>query len=348
MADERKCKSVFLDQLQEITDVTARVQGASGRAAPTEASRLRAATITEIEQACVAANTDAFCQVVTLYRGGQYKLYRFRRFNDVRLVMAPESQMAFFGGDPDNFTYPRYDIDMSFVRAYVDGKPAATDQHFAWSKAGAKEDDLIFVIGNPGSTGRLNTMSQLKYLRDVSYPAQMNTLDRRIAITEELSTVTDERAKALRNQLFSLQNSRKAIGGYQAGLLDPKLIAQKAAWEADFRKRVAANPEYQLKYGKAWGEIALVQQELRATAAKRRMYGSVNLRTSLPTCLSCYSHMGHVVKPGPVASTPSRSLDLGEPHRGVLANQGSGPVPLRAVSSTPLHPGSHVRGMLTT
>ena len=298
MADERKCKSVFLDQLQEITDVTSRVQGVIGRAAPTEASRLRAATITEIEQACVAANTDAFCQVVTLYRGGQYKLYRFRRFTDVRLVMAPESQMAFFGGDPDNFTYPRYDLDMSFVRAYVDGKPAPTDQHFAWSKAGAKEDDLIFVIGNPGSTGRLNTMSQLKYLRDVSYPAQMNTLDRRIAITEQLSTVTDERAKALRNQLFSLQNSRKAIGGYQAGLLDPKLIAQKAAWEADFRKRVAANPAYQLKYGKAWGEIALVQQELRATAAKRRMYTmSADLSRLLPTAGMFVRYNDELAKP---------------------------------------------------
>ncbi len=298
MADERKCKSVFLDQLQEITDVTARVQGASGQAAPTAASKLRAATITEIEQACVAANTDAFCQVVTLYRGGQYKLYRFRRFTDVRLVMAPESQMAFFGGDPDNFTYPRYDLDMSFVRAYVDGKPAPTEQHFAWSKAGAKEDDLVFVIGNPGSTGRLNTMSQLKYLRDVSYPAQMNTLDRRIAITEQLSTVTDERAKALRNQLFSLQNSRKAIGGYQAGLLDPKLIAQKAAWEADFRKRVAAKPEYQLKYGKAWGEIALVQQELRATAAKRRMYTmSADLSRLLPTAGMFVRYNDELAKP---------------------------------------------------
>ena len=174
MADERRCKTVYLDQLQEITDVTAKVQGAIGRRAarprrpgsappPSPRSRRNAS----------APTTDAFCQVVTLYRGGQYKLYRFRRFTDVRLVMAPESQMAFFGGDPDNFTYPRYDLDMSFVRAYVDGKPAATEQHFAWSKAGAKEDDLVFVIGNPGSTGRLNTMSQLEYLREVSYPASL-------------------------------------------------------------------------------------------------------------------------------------------------------------------------------
>jgi len=272
MADERRCKTVFLDQLQEITDVTARMQGAIGSAKPEEATRLRTSTIAAIEKECMGASADAFCQVVTLYRGGQYKLYRFRRFTDVRLVMAPESQMAFFGGDPDNFTYPRYDIDMSFVRAYVEGKPAAIEHHFAWSKAGAKEDDLVFVIGNPGSTGRLNTMSQLNYLKEVAYPAQLATLDRRIGVVEHLSAISDERAKALRNQYFSLQNSRKAIGGYQSGLLDPQLMAQKKAWEADFRKRVAANPEYRLKYGQAWTEVALVQQQLRATAVKRRYY----------------------------------------------------------------------------
>lgn len=273
MADERRCKTLYLDQLQEITDVTARVQAAIGTAPPETATKLRTGVITAIENECSTTSTDAFCQVVTLYRGGQYKLYRFRRFTDVRLVMAPESEMAFFGGDPDNFTYPRYDIDMSFVRAYVDGKPADTERHhFAWSKAGAKEDDLVFVTGNPGSTGRLNTMSQLAYLKEVSYPAQLAALDRRIAVTERLSALSEERAKALRNQYFSLQNSRKAIGGYQSGLLDARLMAQKKAWEADFRKRVAANPAYQLKYGKAWSEVALVQQELRATTLKRRYY----------------------------------------------------------------------------
>ncbi len=272
MADERRCKSVFLDQLQEITDVTARVQAAIGKAPPRTASTLRNGVITAIEKDCADISVDAFCQVVTLYRGGQYKLYRFRRYTDVRLVMAPESQMAFFGGDPDNFTYPRYDIDMSFVRAYVDGKPAETTDHFAWSKAGASEDDLIFVIGNPGSTGRLNTMSQLIYLRDVSYPAQLAALDRRIGVVEQLSAMNDDRAKALRNQYFSFQNARKAIGGYQSGLLDARLMAQKKAWEADFKRRVAAKSSYQLKYGKAWSDIALVQTELRASAAKRRYY----------------------------------------------------------------------------
>lgn len=307
MADERRCKTVFLDQLQEITDVTAKVQGAIGKAAPEAASAIRIATIAAIEKECGAATADAFCQVVTLYRGGQYKLYRFRRFTDVRLVMAPESQMAFFGGDPDNFTYPRYDIDMSFVRAYVDGKPAVTAQHFAWSKAGAKEDDLVFVIGNPGSTGRLNTISQLNYLKEVSYPAQLATLDRRIAVTEQLSAVSEDRAKALRNQFFSLQNSRKAIGGYQSGLLDPRLMAQKKAWEADFRKRVAANPSYQLKYGKAWGEVALVQAELRASAVKRRYYTfNADLSRLLPIAGMFVRYNDELAKPDSLRSPAYR------------------------------------------
>jgi hypothetical protein len=187
--------------------------------------------------------------------------------------MAPESEMAFFGGAPDNFTYPRYDIDMSFVRAYVRRQAADTQRdHFTWSKAGAKEDDLIFVTGNPGSTGGSTPCRSWHTSKELSYPAQLATLDRRIGVVEQLSALSDERAKALRNQYFSLQNSRKAIGGYQSGLLDPSLMAQKKAWETDFRKRVAANPAYQLKYGKAWSEVAVVQQELRATAVKRRYY----------------------------------------------------------------------------
>ncbi len=269
--DERACKGIFLDQLEEITDVTPRVHDAIGTLAPAQAGKKRTEVIAEIEKECMAKGGPTFCQVVTLYRGGQYKLYRFHRYNDIRLVMAPESQMAFFGGDPDNFTYPRHDIDMSFVRAYVDDKPAKIQHYFTWSKAGAKEGELLFVIGNPGSTGRLNTVAQLEYLRDVSYPGQLATLDRNIATVKRLSE-DSARGKALRNTLFSLQNSRKAIGGYQSGLLDTTLMQHKRAWEADFRKRVAADPRLRLKYGKAWDEIARVQTELRAIAVQRRYY----------------------------------------------------------------------------
>ncbi len=269
--EERVCQGLFLDQLQQITDVTERVQTAIGTAGAQQAAKRRSEAISAIEKECGVAGGDVSCQVVMFYRGGQYKLYRFRRFNDVRLVMAPEAQIAFFGGDPDNFTYPRHDLDMSFVRAYVDGKPATTE-YFKWSAAGAREGDLVFVIGNPGSTGRLNTVAQLEYLRDVQYPATLTTLDRQIATVEKIRALSEDRSKALRNQLFSFQNSRKAINGYQSGLLDPHLMGRKRAWEQDFQAKVNGRPELRAKYGAAWKEIALVQQGYKSYALQRRWH----------------------------------------------------------------------------
>jgi hypothetical protein len=268
--EERECKGLFLDQLQEITDVSSRVQQAIAGAKPEAAGKLRTDAIAAIEKECQQEAKDKHCQVVTFYRGGQYKLYRFRRYNDVRLVMAPEGQIAFFGGDPDNFTFPRHDLDMTFVRAWENGQPAQTPHHFKWSQAGAKEGDLTFVIGNPGSTGRLNTMAQLQYTRDVLYPAQLNQLDRRIATLEKAQAADSIKFKPMRNTFFSLQNSRKAIGGYQTGLLDSSLMAQKARFEKEFRGKVNADPKLKAKYGTAWDEIALVQKELAATATARR------------------------------------------------------------------------------
>jgi hypothetical protein len=268
--EERACQGLFLDQLQEITDVTPRVMQAIAGAKPAQAGKLRTDAIAAIEKECQGEATDKACQVVTFYRGGQYKLYRFHRYNDVRLVMAPEAQIAFFGGDPDNFTFPRHDLDMSFVRAYENGQPAGTPHHFKWSPAGTKEGDLTFVIGNPGSTGRLNTMSQLTYLRDVSYPAQMKALDRRIATLEQYMQADTLKAKAQRNTFFGLQNTRKAIGGYQTGLLDKDLMAHKAKWERDFIAKVSADPALQAKYGAAWRQIAVAQDSLAKTAVRRR------------------------------------------------------------------------------
>ena len=268
--EERACQGLFLDQLQEITDVTPRVMQAIAGAKPAQAGKLRTDAIAAIEKECQGEAKDKACQVVTFYRGGQYKLYRFHRYNDVRLVMAPEAQIAFFGGDPDNFTFPRHDLDMSFVRAYENGQPAGTPHHFKWSPAGTKEGDLTFVIGNPGSTGRLNTMSQLAYLRDVSYPAQMKALDRRIATLEQYMQADTLKAKAQRNTFFGLQNTRKAIGGYQTGLLDKDLMAHKAKWEKEFIARVSADPALKAKYGAAWRQIAVVQDSLAKSAVRRR------------------------------------------------------------------------------
>src|SRR6185503_15011184 len=175
-----------MDQLQEITDVTDSVTAGIGAGTlPNLAADRRQEAIRRIETRCNQSVPNAACQVVSMYSGGQYKLYRFRRFSDIRLVFAVESQTGFFGGDPDNFTYPRYDLDLSIVRVYEDNKPANTE-YFRWSPNGSKEGDLVFVTGNPGSTGRLNTMAQLQYLRDVQYPAQLDALARQIAVYQEL------------------------------------------------------------------------------------------------------------------------------------------------------------------
>ncbi len=272
--DERACQGLFLDQLQQITDVTDRVsRSASPRADAKTAATQRAKVMKAIEDECGATEPDAACQVVTMYRGGQYKLYRFHRYKDVRLVFAPEDQIAFFGGDPDNFTYPRWNLDMSFVRAYVDGKPAPTPQHFSWSRSGTTEGDLTFVIGNPGSTGRLNTMAQLEFLRDVQYPSQLDALHRQIETLHALAADT-VRAKTLRNQIFGLENTQKAILGYQAGLLDPRLMAHKKEWERGFRARVDANPDLKRQYGPAWATISDVTARRRLIDVRRRYYAT--------------------------------------------------------------------------
>jgi Peptidase S46 len=271
--DERACQGLFLDQLQEITEVTDSVARAIPTGATaTVAAEKRAEVIKRIEDRCKETAADAACQVVPMYRGGKYMLYRFRRYSDIRLVFAVESQTAFFGGDPDNFTYPRHDLDVSMVRAYVDGKPAVTD-YLRWARTGSKEGDLVFVVGNPGSTGRLNSMAQLEYLRDIQYPMTLDALGRQIAVYQELSAMDSSRAKVLRNTMFSLQNTQKAIGGYQTGLTDPALMQQKKAWEAGFRTAVRTNAELRSRFGDPWSEIERIRTEMRALATRRQYYG---------------------------------------------------------------------------
>ena len=270
--DERVCQGMTADQLQQITDVTAEVTRAvPAGSSPTVAATKRAEAIAQIEAQCGKTSPDANCQVVTMYRGGKYMLYRFRRFTDLRLVFAVESQTAFFGGDPDNFTYPRFDLDMAMVRAYVDGRPAQTE-YFKWAKTGAKEKDLVFVTGNPGSTGRLNTMAQLEYLRDLTYPASLDAFKRQIAVYHQLSGMDTTRALALRNTIFGLENSQKAVTGYQSGLLDPALMKQKRTWETNFHNAVNSNATYKKAYGDPWKGIEQARSSMRLLDAKRRYY----------------------------------------------------------------------------
>jgi hypothetical protein len=271
-ADERPCPGTYLDQLLSIRDVTDSVNLAvPAGATPAVEGQRRSAAISDLQDRCSKSGPGLQCQVVTMYRGGQYKLYTFRRYTDLRLVFAPEDSIAFWGGDPDNFTYPRHDMDVSFMRAYDNGQPLHTD-YYQWSQKGAAEGDLVFVIGNPGSTGRLYTIAQLEYFRDVQYPPTNEGYARQIAILHELSAASETRMKAFRNQLFGLENELKRSKVYQSSLSDPSLMQRKRAWEQDFRARVNANPELKRQFGDAWDKIAVIRKDLAVSAVKRRYY----------------------------------------------------------------------------
>ena len=272
LADEKKCAGLYVDQLQSIQDVTTRVRGAITATTPAEQASQRTAIITQLQNEC-NQQTQLTCQVVTLYQGGMYSLYRYRRFNDVRLVMAPEGDIAFFGGDPDNFTYPRYDLDLTLLRVYENNQPYAPADYLKWSPAGSVENELVFVVGNPGSTGRLNTISQMEFLRDVGYPATLASYKRALAIYAELARTDTSAARRYQNDVFGVANSQKAVTGYRAGLLDTLSMAKKRAFERELRARIAADPKLQAQYGGAFDAITAAQREL-ATFSPQLRYQS--------------------------------------------------------------------------
>ena len=270
--DEKMCQGMWADQLQSMENVTARVRQAVTATTSAMQVEQRDAAIAGIEEEC-SRDTGLNCQVVTFYQGGMYSLYRYRRFTDIRLVMAPEGQAAFFGGDPDNFTYPRYDLDLTLLRVYENGAPRSTDHYFSWSANGPSENELVFITGNPGSTGRLLTVEQMEYLRDVQYPATLAAYERNLAVVRQLASRSDADLRQYQNRIFGLENSHKAVSGYLTGLLVEEKMARKAAFEEDFRNRINSNPSLRAQYGSAWDEISDAQRQLASFAVELRYYG---------------------------------------------------------------------------
>jgi len=241
---ELKCKGLELVVLMGIEDVTDRVNaGESIDAIEKESS------LTE----------NMFGRVEVFYNGGQYHLYRYRNYTDVRLVFAPENAAGFFGGDADNFEYPRYNLDCALFRAYENNKPAKIEHFLKWSKAGAIEDELVFVAGNPGSTYRLETVAGLEFMRDVSIPFVLNYLRRSEILCQQFAYEGEEEERIVENELFSIQNSRKAYYGMLKGLQDPKLMAEKEKAERDLKDKVFQNPGLNQEYGEAWNDITKAQ-----------------------------------------------------------------------------------------
>ena len=262
ISDERKIPGFYVDQLQLIEDVTKEVLEAFEKGKTDEEKvQLRNNKISEIESR-YSQKTGLICNVITFYNGGRYSVYGYKRYNDIRLVFAPETKIGFFGGDYDNFTYPRYDMDMSFMRIYDEnGKPFKTKNYFKWSKDGAKENDVIFVIGNPGKTNRYNTISQLEFNRDVAYPYTLSLLNNMVNIYKELIQSNPEKKYIYENSLFGVANSQKVYTGILNGLMDSYLMAKKKDFERNLKQKVFSNIELRNKYGNLWDDISKIQEE---------------------------------------------------------------------------------------
>lgn len=273
-ADELKIPDASASVLASFDNMTERVHGAAKNAASdADAAAKRTAEISAIEKDCGTA-TGLRCEVISFYSGGEYWLYRFKRYTDIRLVMAPEEQAAFFGGDYDNFTFPRHDLDFTFLRAYENDKPASTPNYFKWSEEGAKEGEFVLVSGYPGSTARLLTVAQLAYQRDIGNPLQKQVWETRRRALEKYSKLGPEQQRQANPGMRSFANSLKRLAGQQDGLLNPRNFSKKEAEEKDLRDRLAQKPELEKQYAPAWSNIAKAYGELPAMA-KRLAFSNI-------------------------------------------------------------------------
>ncbi|MGH8442886.1 MAG: S46 family peptidase [Nevskiaceae bacterium] len=270
-AEELACPQVEVNRLQQISDVTARMNRATRGAAGGEYARLQKAEKSKIEAECVGTAGGATrCDVVELYHGGAYNLYQYHRFQDVRLAFAPEQAIAFFGGDPDNFNFPRYDLDMGLLRVYENGAPAKVADYFAFSPAGAEAGEAVFVTGHPGSTDRQLTVAQLERLRDDDLVSALLRLSEQRGLLGRLVAVGGELGRVAKDDFFGIENSYKALNGQFQALLDPAVFQRKRNEEQALRDFARARPKLQKEHGQAWDEIAKAQATYRNISERWR------------------------------------------------------------------------------
>lgn len=273
-AEEVPCHDLELNVLMSIEDVTSRVNGAvTPGMSSADAERARRATMNAIEKES-SDKTGLRSDVVTLFQGGEYHLYRYKKYTDVRLTFAPEVGIAFFGGDPDNFEYPRFNLDIAFFRAYENGKPVKSEHYLPFSATGPSENELVFVSGHPGGTERLKTVAELEFIRDLRLPWTLDYLRRREVLLNIYAKRSEENARRADDLLRGIENSRKAYLGQIGGLQDPAVMAVKAADENAVRMKVGADPQIASQYGDAWSQIAVLTEKNRQTYVERWFLGT--------------------------------------------------------------------------
>jgi len=258
-AEEVKAADLEANVLVSFEDVTVKVQAATGEQ--------KKAVMADMEKDCTS-KTALKCEVISFYSGGEYWLYRFKKYTDLRVVFAPEEQTAFFGGDYDNFTYPRYDLDIAFLRAYENGQPAKTPNYFKWSATGAADGEFVVLPGNPGSTSRLSTVAQLAYQRDIGNILQKKIWDTRLHALDAYSKLGAEQHRQAGTTIRGLNNSLKRLAGQQEGLLNPRQFGKKETEEKSLRDALAKKPDLNTLYAPAWDNIATAYTDMPKMAPR--------------------------------------------------------------------------------
>jgi hypothetical protein len=278
-AEELKCPDLELNVLVSMEDVTSRMQGAVKPAmTDKQALEARKAEAAKIEKESLDS-TGFRSDVVTLYGGGEYWLYRYKKYTDVRIVVAPEQQTAFFGGDPDNFTFPRHDLDFTLFRVYENDQPVSSKDYLRWNTQGAADSDLVFVSGHPGSTERQITISGLEFERDLAIPTILTSLKRTLSVLRQYAARGQEQARQATNLIFGLENSVKALTGEYDGLLDKKIFDKKRKEEMDLRTQAEKRPELRRDTLEAWNATARAVKK-ESELFKLQQFRSITTRSS--------------------------------------------------------------------